>query len=300
VTPWLGRFGRCGRPAQDSCLPPEVFSLPDDQVRLFLRHLWAMDGSVTVSGSAAVHVRYATASERLARDLQLLLLRLDIRTAVRPPDSPRGRPCWTLEVAGADDQRRFLEAVGVPGAGSRQVTLALARLDDTAARTRLGTVPREVRESVRVVMEEHRTAVTNPGPPPGGSGRRGVNARPPGRTRLAHAAAVLADEELELLATSDVFWDEVVSVESLGHQEVYDATVLGTHNFIANGIHVHNSIEQDADMVILLHREDAYEKESPRAGEADLIVAKHRNGPTATITVAFQGHYSRFVDMAQT
>ncbi|MDR2723456.1 MAG: replicative DNA helicase [Cellulomonadaceae bacterium] len=59
------------------------------------------------------------------------------------------------------------------------------------------------------------------------------------------------------------------------------------------------SIEQDADVVILLHREDAYEKESPRAGEADLIVAKHRNGPTDTITVAFQGHYSRFVDMAQ-
>ena len=53
-------------------------------------------------------------------------------------------------------------------------------------------------------------------------------------------------------------------------------------------------------MVVLLHREDAYERESPRAGEADFIVAKHRNGPTSTITVAFQGHYSRFVDMAQT
>ena len=60
------------------------------------------------------------------------------------------------------------------------------------------------------------------------------------------------------------------------------------------------SLEQDADMVVLLHREDAYERESPRAGEADFIVAKHRNGPTATVTVAFQGHYSRFVDMAQT
>ena len=59
------------------------------------------------------------------------------------------------------------------------------------------------------------------------------------------------------------------------------------------------SIEQDADMVLLLHREDAYERESPRAGEADFILAKHRNGPTANITVAFQGHYSRFVDMAQ-
>jgi replicative DNA helicase len=59
------------------------------------------------------------------------------------------------------------------------------------------------------------------------------------------------------------------------------------------------SLEQDADMVVLLHREDAYDRESPRAGEADFIVAKHRNGPTATINVAFQGHYSRFVDMAR-
>ena len=58
------------------------------------------------------------------------------------------------------------------------------------------------------------------------------------------------------------------------------------------------SIEQDADMVILLHREDVYDKESPRAGEADVIVAKHRNGPTKTIVVAFQGHYSRFANMA--
>src|SRR5215207_2735426 len=59
------------------------------------------------------------------------------------------------------------------------------------------------------------------------------------------------------------------------------------------------SIEQDADMVILLHRESAYERDSPRAGEADLIVAKHRNGPTRTITVAFHGHFSRFADMVQ-
>jgi replicative DNA helicase len=59
------------------------------------------------------------------------------------------------------------------------------------------------------------------------------------------------------------------------------------------------SLEQDADMVILLHRESAYEKDNPRAGEADLIVAKHRNGPTTTLTVGFQGHLSRFSDMAK-
>jgi replicative DNA helicase len=59
-----------------------------------------------------------------------------------------------------------------------------------------------------------------------------------------------------------------------------------------------DAIAQAADLVVLLHREGALERESPRAGEADFIVAKHRNGPTATVTVAFQGHYSRFADMA--
>jgi len=57
------------------------------------------------------------------------------------------------------------------------------------------------------------------------------------------------------------------------------------------------SLEQDADMVILLHRDDMYNNASERSGEADMIVAKHRNGQTRTVTVAFQGHYSRFVDM---
>ena len=110
--------------------------------------------------------------------------------------------------------------------------------------------------------------------------------------------ATISSQVTSLVATNDLAWDPVVAIEPLGEQDVFDATVLGTHNFVADGVAVHNSIEQDADMVILLHREDAYEKESPRAGEADFIVAKHRNGPTDTITVAFQGHYSRFVDMA--
>jgi replicative DNA helicase len=106
--------------------------------------------------------------------------------------------------------------------------------------------------------------------------------------------------DFHVVADDDVCWDRVVACDPIGMQPVYDATVKGTHNFIADGIAAHNSLEQDADVVILLHREDAYERESPRAGEADFIVAKHRNGPTATVTVAFQGHYSRFVDMAQT
>lgn len=62
---------------------------------------------------------------------------------------------------------------------------------------------------------------------------------------------------------------------------------------------VDDAVTFTADTVILVHRDDAYYRESARAGEADLIIAKHRNGPTATMITAFQGHYSRFVDMAQ-
>ena len=86
---------------------------------------------------------------------------------------------------------------------------------------------------------------------------------------LERAAELLASLDLDLEASNDVLWDAVVSVEPDGVDEVFDATVIGGHNFIANGIAVHNSIEQDADMVILLHREEAYERESPRGGEAD-------------------------------
>ena len=101
-----------------------------------------------------------------------------------------------------------------------------------------------------------------------------------------------------MIATNDVFWDQVCGNRAHRRTSGLRRHRCRRHNFIANSANVHNSIEQDSDVVILLHREDAYERESPRAGEADLIVAKHRNGPTAVVTVAFQGHYSRFVDMA--
>jgi replicative DNA helicase len=301
VAAWLDDMGLYGKRSHEKFLPAQVFGLPDDQVRLFLRHLWATDGSVTVSASGSVRVYYATTSERLARDLQQLLLRVDIRARLRRVGNTKGRPGWSVDVSGVEDQRRFLSEIGVHGDRSRQVLAADERLRDVVANTNVDTVPREVWTAVREAMRGQavttRAFQTELGTKYCGSA---LYKTAPSRSRLRRVAEVLKNEELELLATSDVSWDRIVSVESLGDQDVYDATVLGTHNFIANGIHLHNSIEQDADVVVLLHREDAYEKESPRAGEADLIVAKHRNGPTATITVAFQGHYSRFVDMAQT
>src|SRR5690606_3031135 len=108
------------------------------------------------------------------------------------------------------------------------------------------------------------------------------------------------DPYLRDLAEADVRWDRITSIEPAGEAEVFDAHVSGTHSFLANGLVSHNSgaIEQASVVLILLLRADYHDKVSPRAGEADFIVAKHRNGPPDTITVAAQLQYSRFVDMA--
>jgi replicative DNA helicase len=226
-------------------------------------------------------------------------MRFKVMTRVKETRKGSYRPRYQLLVYGAENQLRFLEGIGVHGARSVMAEKCRQMLTTVKGNTNLDTIPREVWDRVRTVLGEkgmtHRQSSAATGTQFCGST---LWKHSPGRERLARVAAVLDNAHLEMVATNDVFWDEIVSVESTGEQPVYDATVVGTHNFVANGINLHNSIEQDSDMVILLHREDAYERESPRAGEADMIVAKHRNGPTATVTVAFQGHYSRFVDMA--
>jgi replicative DNA helicase len=300
IAAWLDSLGLFGLRSHEKFIPKEIFSLPRLKLALFLRHLWATDGSVTVAKSGAVRVYYGTTSERLARELQTLLPRFDVRPRLRRVNNAYGHPQWTLDVCGVEDQMRFLEEIGVYGEREVFVKGALERLSSMTATGRFDTVPAAVWERVRQVMSERALVTSQLQVRIGTSSRGDLNPSiNPSRQRLRLIAEVLGDSDLEMLSTNDVFWDEIRSVESMGQQDVYDATVLGAHNFIANGVNVHNSIEQDADVVLLLHREDAYERESPRAGEADLIVAKHRNGPTATVTVAFQGHYSRFSDMAR-
>jgi len=299
VAMWLDSLGLLGRRSPEKFVPASFFSLPQQQLGLFLRHLWSTDGSITVSRSGDVRVYYATTSERLARDLQILLTRFGIRARLRAVGNTYGHPQWTLDVCGVAEQRMFLEQIGIHGARGSAADRALRRLDLMTAAGRFDTIPSEVWERVRRVMTEQHIPKALISARIGTSSRGDLNpAISPTRTRLRRIAEILNDAELQMLATNDVFWDKIVAIEPTGEHPVYDATVLGTHNFIANGANLHNSIEQDSDVVILLHREDAYEPESPRAGEADLIVAKHRNGPTAVVTVAFQGHYSRFVDMA--
>ena len=300
IAAWLDEDGLFVLRSHEKFVPDWVFGLPKEQVGLFLRHLWATDGCVHLDEKRNMgRVYYASTSRRLADDVARLLARWNVFTRIKRVRKKGYRDGFHVHVVGSENQLRFLDEIGVHGARGEQVARLAAAIRDVRPNTNLDTVPQEVWGRVREVLAEqgmtHREFATSMGTAFGGST---MWKHAPSRQRMARVAEVLGDAELEVLATNDIYWDSVASVEPIGEQEVYDATVLGVHNFVANGIALHNSIEQDADMVILLHRDDVYEKESTRPGEADLIVAKHRNGPTRDLTVAFQGHYSRFVDMA--
>ena len=120
------------------------------------------------------------------------------------------------------------------------------------------------------------------------------------RARMRRLASALDDDYLGALAESDVLWDRVVSITPVGEREVFDATVELTHNFVANGIVAHNSIEQDADVVMFIYRHEYYHPEDQdRKGIAEVIVAKHRAGSTGPVEVTFQPEFTRFANLGR-
>jgi replicative DNA helicase len=300
IAAWLDGLGLFGLRSHEKFIPAGIFGLPKEQVGAFIHHLWATDGSVRWDSKVGQgRIYYASTSRRLVDDLARLLLRYNIFSRIKVAKKAGYRDSYHLHIYGAENQLRFCDEIGVHGLRGLKTLEVAAALRDVRVNTNLDTIPKEVWSQVRKVLTDrqvsHREFAAAMGTQFSGST---MWKHAPSRQRLAKVADVLDNADLEVLATNDIFWDAITSVESLGEQEVYDATVLGTHNFVAEGIATHNSLEQDADVVLLLHREDAYERESTRPGEADFIVAKHRNGPTADVVVAFQGHYSRFVDMA--
>ncbi len=117
------------------------------------------------------------------------------------------------------------------------------------------------------------------------------------RERALKLAQVVSSEQLATLAQSDVYWDAITSVEPNGEENVYDLTVNEFHNFVANDITLHNSIEQDSDIVMFIYRDDVYNPESERKNIADIIIAKHRNGPVGEVSLFFQASQTRFRDL---
>ena len=118
------------------------------------------------------------------------------------------------------------------------------------------------------------------------------------RERAARLAQVVHSEELDRLAHSDVYWDEIMSIEPDGESDVYDLTVDELHNFVAGNIVAHNSIEQDADLVMFIYREEMYDKDTDKKGIAEIHIAKHRNGPLGVVNLFFDHRTTRFRDLA--
>ena len=296
---WFRELGIDDLRSYEKRIPEALYSASNQEIAVFLRHLWATDGNVTVGRTnTAPKVYYASSSRALADGVALLLARFGIIARIRQVTKAGYRPNFHVIVADGPSLQTFCRTIGVHGARGHLVTELSAYLDGRLANPNADTLPIQVwdlvkSERIRVGLTERQFQAAIGTHYCGSTLYKSA----PSRDRLLRCAEALNSDLLREAASSDIYWDRIVGIEPLGPQPVYDATVKGTHNFIADGVIAHNSIEQDSDVVILLHREDQYEKESPRAGEADLIVAKHRNGPTATVTVAFQGHYSRFVDM---
>jgi replicative DNA helicase len=303
VNRWLRELGIFGQRSHQKRIPREAFRLSNRQVALLLRHLWATDGSITVrkvgtKGSAGVY--FATSSRGLADDVAALLLRLGIVSRISQARKPGHRPWYHVRVSGSQSHRRFLNTVGSFGPRIAPAEHLRSFIDARREGTNVDTVPREVGARIREVMRERaitpgRLAALRDVAPTGGHLAFKFS---PSRELIAEYADLLDSDVLRSVATSDLFWDRVTSVTSEGVEDVYDLTVPGPASWLADSVISHNSgaLEQDADVVMFIHREDLYTDEPSVKGVADVVVAKHRNGPIDKVRLTFLSHLTQFKD----
>ena len=246
---WAERLGILGCRAAVKRVPAEVLGLRDADVEVFLGRLWSGDGYFAGRGHAVPY--YATSSRGLARDVQLLLLRLGIVSGLHEKSFRyRGgvRVGYTVNLVGEGSAEAFVRRVGPHVVGrDRQLALLRGHLQGTRrGATSVDTVPVEVREWV--AEERRRLGITwkDVEVRSGVSvkelqGRGSRSKRGFRRSTLRALAGFFSSVRLARVAESDVFWDRVVSIERRGIQDTYDLTVEHDHNFVANGLVVHNS-----------------------------------------------------------
>jgi len=306
VGAWLKQLGIFGQRSHEKHLPPNVFTLGDEQLALLLKHLWATDGCVALRkpGQRGMpRVYFSTCSARLAEEVSALLLRLGIVARLRAVHKPNYRPVYTVDVSGMEAQLRFAALVGGfgPRAAAIESLVAHHANHSASANTNVDTLPLEIFTRVRALMRSDGVTTRHMAQLRGTSYGGSSHFRfAPSRNLLLDYAQLLRSKELETWATSDLYWDRVVAIFPEGEADVFDLTVPGPANWLADGLVTHNSgaIEQDADMILLIYREDQYNKESPKRGIADIDLAKHRNGETGTFFLTFQGQYCRFANYA--
>lgn len=305
VNKWLRDLGVFNQRSHQKRIPEQAFHLPNHQVALLLRHLWATDGTITprqIDSKGAAGVFFSTSSKELANDVAFLLLRLGIVSRIRKISRQGSRPWYNVSLSGTENLRRFLDTVGAFGPRVRGANVLAQHMIGLKANTNVDTLPREVFSEIRQLMAEkgmtHRAMQSSRGVSYGGNAHFNFA---PSRATVLEYADILDDEKLRQQASNDLFWDRVVEIIPDGEEEVFDLTVPGPSSWLADSIVSHNSgaIEQDADLVIFIYRDEYYNRDSEERGIAEIIISKHRNGPTGTVRLVFLEHYTRFADLAK-
>jgi replicative DNA helicase len=300
VVSWLKELGVFGLRSFEKRVPDEVFSQPPDHIASFLRHLWSTDGSIHLSHGSGhyVNVYFASSSQLLATDVQRLLLRLGINAVIgRYPQQNKGRDQFHVMLRGRTDIEKFLRNVGALGMLKVQHKAAISQYFSSRKLRTRDFLPVDVWSNVALPSLEavgvSRAALA------AALGARPHYDRDMGRELAGRVAVISSSEELARLADSDVLWDRVVSIEDDGDSDVYDLTVEGLHNFVAADMVLHNSLEQDSDLVLFIFRERFYNDNiaEDRRNIAEILIAKHRNGPTGKIELLFIDEQTKFANL---
>lgn len=293
IVKWLDNdLNIYGQHSREKNIPEQVFGLPDSKIKLFLKHLWSTDGCVYVQKSkkSKVTVYYSSGSRVLVEQVQHLLLQLGIISTVTISRKKGYEDVYNVQIQGKTEQTKFLKEIGFVGSKNKKVKEALEFLSEIEKNPNNDVIPKEVWNFIKEILKEGgistREFHKKLGWAYSGTQRYGNGVS---RERLLKIYKFIKNRALKNLAESDVYWDELKEIKYSGIKEVYDATVPENANFTANDIIVHNSIEQDADVVMFLWRED---DENPE--NIMLDISKHRNGPLRSVPLRFKGDRIKF------
>ena len=240
---WMETIGLWGKNYHQKTIPEIIFRLERSQIALFLNRLFATDGWATILASGQCQLGYGSASEELARQVQHLLLRFGVIATLKKRSikyKETGRTAWQLDITDALSIKTFISEIGI---FSKEK--ALLKIENALMNKRYQTnrdlIPVKIWQEIATVKgdESWQSLAKRAGIP--GYSNIHVGKRQLSRERLWSLATTLDNLPLQQLATSEIYWDEIVSIEFMGEKQVYDLTIPETHNFVANDICVHNT-----------------------------------------------------------
>ena len=232
-----------GEDVRDKTIPQIIFTLQPNLIALFLNRLFATDGWATILKSGQSQLGYATVSEKLARQIQHLLLRFGVISALKQRSvkyRDRRRQAWQLDITDAKSINIFVDEIGIFGK-EEAVNAVREAISNRKDRTNKDLIPSEIWQELAEAKGTESWVSLAKRAGIQGSSNIHVGKRSFSRERLFKLAYALENIPLQLLATSEIYWDEIVSIEAVGMQQVYDLTIPETHNFVANDICVHNT-----------------------------------------------------------